>query len=120
MKKILFLMAMLPMMLFTACSSDDEEDTKVEATKQSVQGSWASTHYDNFYNITFSEDEYSFILMDIESKKITKRENGIYSIDGTKIHTKEGSFINNDEIYFTDESRIYLHISSMGDCLKSK
>lgn len=27
MKKILFLMAMLPMMLFTACSSDDENDT---------------------------------------------------------------------------------------------
>lgn len=36
MKKILFLLAMLPMMFFTACSSDDD----VEITTSLVAGEW--------------------------------------------------------------------------------
>jgi len=36
MKKILFLLAMLPMMVFTACSSDDD----VEITTALVAGEW--------------------------------------------------------------------------------
>ena len=49
MKKILFLMAMLPMVLFTACSSDDEEE---------------------IINISFSETEISIPVGDEYNLKI--------------------------------------------------
>lgn len=44
MKKILFLLAMLPMMIFTACSSDDENDTLALKAEQ-IEGYWAK--YEN-------------------------------------------------------------------------
>lgn len=37
MKKILFLMAILPMVLFTACSSDDEEELSQEEKAIQIQ-----------------------------------------------------------------------------------
>lgn len=40
MKKILFLLAMLPMLVFTACSDDDED---VKLTTEQVVGKWNVT-----------------------------------------------------------------------------
>lgn len=41
MKKILFLMAILPMMLFTACSSDDDEP-QILLSKSAIIGKWST------------------------------------------------------------------------------
>lgn len=64
MKKILFLLAMLPMMVFTACSSDDD----VDVTKEMVVGTW---------NVTWAEMDgeatdvpNGFITIDLKSSGI--------------------------------------------------
>ena len=43
MKKILFLLAMLPMMVFTACSSNEEDGLTLKA--EQIEGHWAK--YEN-------------------------------------------------------------------------
>ena len=67
MKKILFLLAMLPMMIFTSCSSDD-----VDVTKELVAGNW---------NVTWAEMDgegtdvpNGFITIDL-------RSSGSYSVN---------------------------------------
>lgn len=62
MKKILFLLAMLPMLVFTACS-DDEEDVKL--TTEQVVGKW---------NVTWAQEDgesidvpSGYVYMDLKS-----------------------------------------------------
>lgn len=79
MKKILFLLAMLPMMVFTACSSDDEDNEVLQEYKSKIIGTWekiglvSSSIYGG--DVLFDEDEI------VEYKFET---NGTAYVDGKK------------------------------------
>ena len=85
MKKILFLLAMLPMMVFTACSSDDD----VDVTKELVVGTW---------NVTWAEIDgeetdvpNGFITIDLKSNGnynvyfLGDRYTGTWELDGNTV-----------------------------------
>lgn len=54
MKKILFLLAMLPMFLFTACSSDDDEND------YSLDGTTWINDEDGLRELKFAKKEFTF------------------------------------------------------------
>lgn len=63
MKKILFLMVVLPMMLFTACSSDDEDNPQTQLTQSALIGKW-STGIDGVHKyIDFEADGTGFYTL---------------------------------------------------------
>lgn len=58
MKKVLFLLAMLPMFVFTACSSDDDIEGPI--IKSSLIGSWSTGVEDIHKYIEFESDGTGF------------------------------------------------------------
>lgn len=54
MKKILFLLAMLPMLVFTACSSDDDEND------YSLNGTTWTNDEDGLREIQFTQAEFTY------------------------------------------------------------
>lgn len=126
MKKILFLMAMLPMMLLTACSSDDDSDNSNDKTeKLLVNTSWAyhskdETHtlkdYENYEN----EHQLKSILQICPSLKYTVGEPQITENEETvDLCKKEGHGnhidaslkFNTDNCVYKEET--YRHIQSV-------
>lgn len=66
MKKILFLLAMLPMVLLSACSKDDDD---VKLTSEQVVGKW---------NVTWAQQGNQSIDIPIGSIYMNLKSNGTY------------------------------------------
>lgn len=66
MKKILFLLAMLPMLVFTACSDDDED---VKLTTEQVVGKW---------NVTWAQQGNESLDIPSGSVYINLKSDGTY------------------------------------------
>lgn len=68
MKKILFLLAMLPMMLFNACSSDEPSDKELSVISS---GRWTITNDGNDDYINATDKEANWLGIDHERGTIT-------------------------------------------------
>ena len=126
MKKFLFLLLAALPLIFAGCSNNDDDDNteekKIKASVESVQGTWSTIYYDDFYRVTFTDTKYSFHIMDAASGKITHREHGTFAINEYKLetHTENKGRLNDAYIHFTDESKTTLYLSIAGRYTKSK
>mgnify|MGYP001520507856 CR=1 FL=1 len=138
MKKILFLLAMLPMLLFTSCSDDDDIDFNL------IEGSWGLIHSEGYekdpsdllewdYNcdplnpssyddakidiVKIDENKYYQVAYywSVFSKKWVKEDEGYtFTISGNKIIP-----ISNDEEYSNASFKI-LSLTSTGLTVEAK
>lgn len=118
MKKILFLMAMLPMMLFTACSSDDDDNNY----ETQLIGKWVEdTDFEyEVLHVEFKSDKSGFQWATDKDGEIDKygKEYFVWSATDSKITIileKGGSdtvnyIIKGDKLYISsdDETIIYV------------
>lgn len=107
MKKILFLLAMLPMMVFTACSSDDDT-FKPTGTYTYELDEFFDSSGELTYNIRFiDESQYEFIYK--SSGRIIESRISTYTLSYPTINFKDfapkivmkdetGTFINKNTI----------------------
>lgn len=125
MKKMLIMLPILAVLfVFSGCSNDDGEnqETKIEVTQNEIQGSWHNSSYSSYRHITFDGNNYSYNIMDVDTKELTHREYGVYTIDGINvIFSAEGeeTKLCNCEIYWEDGSKNHLHIYPVGSFIKA-
>lgn len=125
MKKMLFALPILSVFFaFSGCSNDDGENqgTKIEVTQNEIQGSWHNSSYSSYRHIIFDGNNYSYNIMDVDTEELTRREHGVYTIDGINITFSaegEDSKLGVCEIYWENESRSHLHIYPIGSFIKA-
>ena len=107
MKKILFLLAMLPMMVFTACSSDDDEFMPTGTYTYELDEFFDSSD-ELTYNIRFiDENQYEFIYK--TAGRIIESRISAYTMSYPNISFKDfgpRSVMKDETGVFVDENTI--------------
>lgn len=124
MKKYLFiLLAMLTMCVsLSSCDSDGNVEiitpTKIIPTASEVIGEWGCERGDYYYNFSFKDSKYSYVIYNIRSKDIELIQSGTYTLSSGIIsftRSSGSSKLSSGEIYWTSDAKRYLHISPIGD-----
>jgi hypothetical protein len=87
MKKTLFLMAILPMMLFTACSSDSDDTPSIPVTQSAIIGEWSTGINDIHKYLEFESDGTGFYAL-FNGATMGQNYTFSYSISDEKINIK--------------------------------
>ncbi len=82
----------------TACSDEDDDDDVNYGvpTSSELEGEWETMTSTNFYYLTFTGNNYSYIIMNISTKDIVHWEHGTFTID-------DEGFISADASVHTDK-----------------
>lgn len=127
MKKLLLFLALLMPVCFTSCGDDDEpEAVKIPVTSAEIQGDWAKTYRNNAYFVSFRGDDFSLLVMDMDTKEITNRQFAKFRIEGTTlrltdIKVDDIEFITDGcDIYWYDEHKIMLFVGMLQGFYRTK
>lgn len=129
MKKFLFiLLAMLTMCVsFSSCGSDDEDDTpsvtRITPSAAEIQGTWGFEYWRYYYSFTFTDNKYTFSIYDTQLKDVDEYAGGTFTISNGKLvlnRTYGNAKFAGEDIYWTSNSKTFLHITPYGDFIKVK
>lgn len=127
MKKLLLFLALLMPMCFTSCGDDDEpEAVKIPVTSAEIQGNWAKTYGKTFYYVSFSGDDFSLLMMDINTKEIFNKQFAKFRIDGTTLRLTDATahdieyITDGCDIYWTDKNKVQLFIGNLQEFYRVK
>ncbi len=121
---LFWLIGLIATLSFTACSDDDDDEVKIPATVEEIQGTWLNSSNGVIRQYTFSGNDYIllFTSTDVSDSKI-KREMGTFVLNGTTMTTimTSGTDLTCGEleVYWTSSLKNVLHIWPMGDFYKS-